>query len=74
MDGIPGQLRIAYKLVPGTISIRKIESDVRYQAFWVNPEDGSRTPIGVVEVDNKGNWKTPRPPIFRDWLVILERA
>ncbi|NMC04849.1 MAG: DUF4038 domain-containing protein [Candidatus Lokiarchaeota archaeon] len=71
--GIPGQLRIAYSLVPGRVHFEKLERDVIYDAAWIDPKDGSRYPIGPARPGKNGRWITPAPRIFQDWLVALER-
>ncbi len=44
-----------------------------YRAFFFNPSDGSETPIGNVTPDSAGSWSVPPVPIFRDWVIVLER-
>jgi hypothetical protein len=44
-----------------------------YKAFFFNPSDGTELPIGEVTPDDSGTWKAPEFPIFRDWVIVLER-
>ncbi len=76
--GIPGQVRVFY--LPGPITrrgsptrIKGLEPGVRYQAFFVNPSDGSERPLGEVKAEAGGEWPMPLPPVMRDWVLVLER-
>ena len=73
--GIPGELRIAY--FPRTGSVRQrmvnLEAGVRYKAFWWNAANGKRTDIGPVDTNGAGEWNPPAPPIFQDYVLVLER-
>ncbi|MFX0102707.1 MAG: DUF4038 domain-containing protein [Candidatus Hodarchaeota archaeon] len=71
--GIPGELRIIYHYLPGNITIKGIEKDVEYKATWIDPKDGTRYPIGIVQQDGQGKWTTPKPNIFQDWIMVLKR-
>jgi hypothetical protein len=72
--GIPRQVRIIF--VPGAFirvqQIRHLEPDVTYQASYINPADGAEQVIGPVKADPAGTWAPPPPPIFQDWLLVLE--
>jgi hypothetical protein len=74
--GIPRKLRLIYwpnsdAFVP-LGGIAKIEPGVRYQATLVNPSTGEKTAIGPVVADKDGNWPAPKPPVHRDWLLVLQ--
>src|SRR5271157_308559 len=69
--GIPGELRIFYRLVPGRFVIRKLERGVKYNATWIDPKDGNQVPIGIITALRNRTWITPNPPILQDWLLLL---
>ena len=72
--GIPGKIRMIYTspLLAGLGKVKSIESAVTYHAFYFNPSDGSEVEIGAVAPDSSGDWQPPAPPIFRDWVLVLE--
>jgi len=57
-----------------TVQVKGIESDTKYRAFYYCPQSGNETEIGTVNPDADGNWQSPRPPIFQDWLLVLEKT
>lgn len=74
--GIPGEVRLVFlPLGRGpTITICHLEPEVAYRAFYFNPCDGSEHPLGAVKPDGNRQWQTPKPPMFQDWLLVIERA
>jgi hypothetical protein len=44
-----------------------------YKAFFFNPSDGTEVPIGDITPDQNGVWSGVEFPIFRDWVIVLER-
>jgi hypothetical protein len=73
--GIPGKLRIVYwshseAFVP-LAGLAGIEKDVNYTATLINPSTMEPHDLGEVKPDAEGNWKVPKTPITRDWLLIL---
>ena len=72
--GIPGKLRVIYTsyLLGGLTKVKGIEPGVEYRASYVNPSDGSQVDIGAVAPDESGDWTPAGPPIFRDWVLVLE--
>jgi hypothetical protein len=76
--GIPGKLRVIYwpnsdAFVP-LAGVAKLESGVKYTAELVNPSTVEKTPIGDVAADKDGNWPAPKPPVNRDWILILRAS
>jgi hypothetical protein len=70
---IPGEAFIAFSpsgMKP--ITIKNLEAS-SFRAFFFNPSDGTEVQIGNVSPDSNGTWKAPEFPIFRDWVVVLER-
>jgi hypothetical protein len=43
-----------------------------YTAFFFDPIEGGRRPIGPVVPDADGNWTPPRKPSSEDWVLVLE--
>ncbi|HLJ14971.1 MAG TPA: DUF4038 domain-containing protein [Bryobacteraceae bacterium] len=69
----PGEFAIVF--VPArrtTIQFRHLQPGA-YSAYLFNPSDGTTNVIGKMIPDSSGNWKAPELPIFRDWIIVLER-
>ena len=78
--GIPGQVRIVY--IPaeiigtawaGKMTIQALEPGLTYRAFYFNPKTGKEHDLGQVTVNPQGFYTVPKPPIFQDWVIVLER-
>jgi hypothetical protein len=72
--GIPGELRIVF-LPPmwEPPKLKRLEPAVQYRAFFFNPVDGREHEIGQVKANASGDWQSPNPPIFQDWILVLEK-
>jgi hypothetical protein len=72
--GIPGEVRIIF-MPSGAAgpTVTGLESGVAYQAFYWNPSDASQVALGTAQGDAQGRWQAPKPPIFRDWVLVIER-
>lgn len=74
--GIPGELRIFF--LPRTRSVpykvKSLEANVRYRGFYFNPASGERTELGSLQSDASGDWMIPAPPIFQDYVLVIEKA
>jgi hypothetical protein len=70
---IPGEAQIVF--IPSARSTVKLKNlDKRpYRVFFFNPSDGSERVIGEVAPDASETWQAPELPIFRDWVLVLER-
>jgi len=74
--GIPGELRVIYwPCMWGLPKVKAVEPDVGYRAFLFNPADGTEVDMGAVTPDADGDWSLPlsRPPIYQDWVLVLEK-
>ncbi|MAE67244.1 MAG: hypothetical protein CMJ18_23530 [Phycisphaeraceae bacterium] len=71
--GIPGELRVIFTGNPECV-IRDLELDASYRAFWFDPMSGEETDIGVIRGDDHGDWKSPPMPVYKEWILVLERA
>ncbi len=70
---IPGEAVIAFTPTGGkALLFRNLEAGT-YRAFLFNPSDGTEQPLGRIQPDASGNWQAPEFPIFRDWVVVLDR-
>ncbi len=71
--GVPREVRVVY--IPGfsSVLVKGIEPDICYRAFYMDPKDGEEIDLGEVAPDEDGSWQSPRPPIFQDWVLVLER-
>lgn len=74
--GIPGVVRFIF-LPSGVwgVTVKGIEADRCYRAFLFNPTNGQEQEMGTVAPDEGGNWRLPpRPPIYQDWVLVLEAS
>ncbi len=76
--GIPGRIRVIY--LPRRniynwkgITVKGLEPDVTYTAFYFDPATGRRFNQGGV-VSTQGEYKSPHLPSPQDWVLVLERA
>ena len=72
--GIPGNVRILFFPVWGAPVVKQLEKGVAYKAFFFNPANEKEYPLPAVESDAEGSWKPSPPPIFQDWVLVMERA
>ena len=74
--GVAGDFRVFF--IPRTRSVpfrvKSLEANVAYRGFYFNPASGERTDVGAVQPDASGDWVTPAPPIFQDYVFVIERA
>jgi hypothetical protein len=76
--GIPGEIRLFYfpcvvrtaKKVSHTV--RKLEPNIKYHAYYLDPITGKEFPVGDVESTPEGEWVVPNSPIFQDFVLVLE--
>jgi len=72
--GIAGKVRIIF--IPFCSEkpvVKKLEKDVCYKAFYFNPVNEEKYPLGDVVPDQDGQWKPEHPaPVFSDLLLVLE--
>jgi hypothetical protein len=70
---IPGEAVIAFTPTGGkALSFRGLEA-ASYRAFLFNPSEETELPLGNLQPDAAGNWQAPEFPIFRDWVLVLDR-
>jgi hypothetical protein len=79
--GIPGVVRVCYipaevcwVLHRGELIVGDLEAGTRYRASYFDPKRGEEHVIGVVSGDAAGCWVPPKPPIFQDWVLVLENS
>ena len=71
--GIPRKLRIAYSPMCWTPpTIKAIEPDVQYSAWYFDPVTGNEIALGPVKPDAEGKWTPPFPPEVHDWIIVLQ--
>jgi hypothetical protein len=73
--GLPGQVRVVYFPWPvgpwgGPVVLRALEPEVRYRAFYYDPQTAQEHPLG--EVTGGADWRVPVSPIAQDWVLVLE--
>lgn len=71
--GIPRKLRIAYApMCWNPPTIKAIETDLQYSAYYFDPITGSEIALGPIKPDENGNWTPPFPPEVHDWVIVLQ--
>jgi hypothetical protein len=73
--GVPREVRVIFS--PATrraAEVRGLEQGVVYRAFYSNPKNGREYELGETVADSSGCWRPAPPPIFQDWLLVLEAA
>ncbi len=76
--GIPGEVRVIYFYDPifpwagKRPQVIGIEPGIEYEAFFWDPTGGKELPIGRVRPDAEGCWEIPLPPVFQDWILVME--
>lgn len=78
--GVPGQIRFLF--IPaqaswvawrGRLIVRQLEEGASYHGFYYNPRNGQAHDLGTVTGNEQGDFVLPKPPVFQDWVVVLER-
>ncbi len=70
---IPGEAVIAF-VPPGGATIKFEKPDfVPRRGFFFNPTDGTEIAFSDIKADNSGAIQAPELPIFRDWILVLDR-
>ncbi|MCC6730210.1 MAG: DUF4038 domain-containing protein [Chthonomonadales bacterium] len=71
--GVPRHVRLVYlPLYQRLTAVAGMEPDLSYNAFWFDPKNGQQRDIGTAVGDAEGRYRPPAPPIFQDWLLVLE--
>jgi len=79
--GIPGEVRVIFMpFFTRAPTVTGLEKDVRFRAYLFNPIDGTEEDLGTAEAGDDGAWTVPFPPplhwppIYQDWVLVLERS
>jgi hypothetical protein len=79
--GIPELVRVCYipaeacwELHGGRLRIGQLEPGMPYRATYFDPKRSVEHEIGTVEGDAECCWVPPKPPIFQDWVLVLEHG
>ena len=70
--GIDGEVLIVFLPSPAAVNVKGIDASKKYRAMFVDPKNGKEYSIGTIHLDKDSSWQSPTPPIFQDWLLILE--
>ncbi|HWB96817.1 MAG TPA: DUF4038 domain-containing protein [Bryobacteraceae bacterium] len=71
---IPGEAHLVFLPAGRTsVKVRNLEAGLR-RAFFFNPSDGSEHLIGTASPDSSGVWQAPDAPIFRDWVLVVDKG
>ncbi len=68
----PSLLARARSSYGGRVWVCGIDPEISYRAFFFDPVTGDEVEIGRVHVDGDGRWYSPEPPIFQDWVLVME--
>lgn len=71
--GVPNTVRIIYIPNYSSVLVKAIEKETKYHAFFVDPQNGKEYELGNITPDQDGNWQSPNPPIYQDWLLVIEK-
>jgi hypothetical protein len=72
--GIPERVHMFFFPSWNSNVIKGLQAGSTYKAFFFNPANGREYPIPSVDRDDTGNWKPAAPPIFQDWILVVEKA
>ena len=79
--GIPEVVRIVFlptrtswSAWSGDLVMRRLEAGLSYHAFYFDPKTGQEHDLGTVTGNEQGEYLVPKPPVFQDWVVVLERS
>ncbi len=73
--GIPGEVRVIYTALssPGIrVTLKGLEPGIRYTATYHDPRTGCEVPCGPLQPEADGSCLAPQPPLFQDWVLVLE--
>jgi len=70
--GIPGKVRIIFMPGPTPPLVKDLEPSASYRAFYFDPKNAREYMLDNIAVDGAGNWQPANPPIFQDWVLVLE--
>ncbi|MCC7204301.1 MAG: DUF4038 domain-containing protein [Phycisphaeraceae bacterium] len=76
--GVPREVRVSYLSAVGfwkqPWTVRHLEMDVAYRAFFFDPCTGEEIPLGPVP-NESGQWIiASKPPRIQDWVLVLEKT
>jgi hypothetical protein len=57
----------------GELLVKGLEPGVDYHTTLFDPKTGQEHELGVVRGDENGDWVAPKPPVFQDYVLVLER-
>jgi hypothetical protein len=70
---IPGEAVFVFSPTGGkAVRFRNLEAGA-YRGFFFNPSDGTVHELPDATPSAGGVWAAPEFPIFRDWVIVLER-
>ncbi len=70
----PALLARAEAAYGGRVRMTGMEPGRAYHAYFFDPVTGEDVEIGEVSAGADGVWQSPDPPIFQDWVLIVEGA
>ena len=68
----PAMLAQAEAAYGGRVRMTGLEAGRAYHAYFFDPVTGEEVEIGEVTADAHGVWQSPGPPIFQDWVLVVE--
>lgn len=79
--GIPGEVVIAFLPAnaiwaawSGRMFVKGLAAGRPYRAFFFDPKTGNEHPLDEVAGGAEAGYPVPKPPVFQDWVIVLEAA
>ena len=69
----PAMLARAEEAYSGRVRMSVLDRFAVWHAYFFDPVTGDEVEIGEVSWNEDGVWQSPGPPIFQDWVLVLER-
>ena len=69
----PALLARAEAAYGGRVRVSGLDRSATWHAYFFDPVTGEEEELGEVAADAAGVWQSPDPPIFQDWVLVIER-
>jgi len=53
-------------------TVKEIEQDINYRAFYFDPRTGKRSDPIEVFPDQSRKWRPPLARLLQDWVLVME--
>jgi len=52
--------------------VKGLDAGSTYRAYFFDPRTGKAYDLGMITGNLEGSYIVPKPPIFQDWVLVLE--